>query len=394
LLLFGTVSLIAPIANLVAVPAFSCVLVPLTLLGTLLLGISPWMAKWLFAFAAGCTHLLWVVLAWAARVPGALLHVPAPSTLCWALLVFGMLVALCPLAWGVRLPVLFLVPALIASPPRIGAGDFTLTVLDVGQGLAAVLRTRSHALLFDAGPRFRNGRSAGELAVVPYLNHVGVQHIDLLVVSHADSDHSGGASAVEHAVTTREIREGGRVTGLTTPATDCRRGEAWDWDEVHFEFLSPGETERWSQNDGSCVLEISNGVSRAVLTGDIEAGAEQRIAALGLWHSVDAIVVPHHGSASSSSAVLVDAVAARYAIVSAALRNRWHFPHAQVVEHWCEAGAQVVNTADWGAVTLEFKAHSGLKAPRSQRAEHPHYWSAATPLAGRSLCADVVAPGT
>ncbi|HEY7378202.1 MAG TPA: DNA internalization-related competence protein ComEC/Rec2 [Steroidobacteraceae bacterium] len=394
LLLFGTVSLIAPIANLVAIPAFSGVLVPLTLLGTLLLGCAPALAKWLFALDGWCVHLLWALLERAASIPSALVHLPAPTTLGWLLLVFAVLVALCPLPWGARWPPLLLVPVLIASPSRMSAGDFTLTVLDVGQGLAAVVRTRSHVLLFDAGPRFRNTRSAGELAVVPYLGHVGVRHIDLLVISHADADHSGGVSAVERLVSTREIRLGGHVAGLLAPAADCTRGEAWTWDDVHFEFLSPGGSERWSRNDGSCVLEISNATSRALLTGDIEAGSEQRIAALGLWSTVDAIVVPHHGSASSSSAALVDAVAARYAIVSAGAHNRWHFPHAAVVARWCRAGAEVINTADWGAITLEFAAHSGLREARSQRLERPHYWSPVTPRAGRSLCAEVPAPGT
>jgi competence protein ComEC len=391
LLLFGTVSLIAPVANLLAIPAFSCVLVPLTLLGTLLLGLAPMLAKWLFALAGWCVHVLWAALEGAAGVPWALVHLPTPSILGCSLLIFGVLVALCPLPWGTRWPVLLLIPLLIANPPALETGDFTLTVLDVGQGLAAVVRTRSHVLLFDAGPSFRNGRSAGELAVVPYLNHTGVRHIDLLVISHADSDHSGGVAAVERMLSTREIREGGRVAGLVAPAADCARGEAWTWDEVRFKFVSPGASERWSKNDGSCVLEISNTTSRALLTGDIEAGSEQRIASLGLWHAVDVIVVPHHGSGSSSSAALVNAVAARYAIVSAGMRNRWHFPHEAVVARWCRAGTQVINTADWGAITLEFAAHSGLQRARSQRLERPHYWSPVTPLAGRSLCAGVAA---
>jgi len=386
LLLFGTVSVIAPIANLVAIPAFSVVLVPVTLLGTMFLGWAPSLARWLFELDEWCVRLLWAALKWAAGFPGALLHLAAPPTFTLLLLVSGVLVALGPLPWSVRLPTLLLAPLILASPPRHDAGDFTLTTLDVGQGLAIVVRTRSHALLFDTGPRFRNGRSAGELAVVPYLNHVGVRHIDLLVVSHADSDHAGGAPAVERALTIREIREGGSLPSLQAPAVPCERGEAWIWDQVHFEFLSPGAKEQWNENQGSCVLEISNAHSRVLLTGDIEASAEQHIATLQLWRATDVVVVPHHGSASSSSGALVDAVAARYAIVSAGMRNRWHFPHPAIVERWCRSGAQVINTADWGAITMEFKADSGLQSVVSQRAARQHYWSASAPRAGHSLC--------
>ena len=386
LLLFGSVSLIAPLANLLAIPAFSLVLVPVTLLGTLFLGVALPLAHASFLIAGTCMQWLWMVLEWAARLPAALLHFGAPSPALSALLAFGVVIALCALPVCARVPTLLLAPLLLASQPRLAAGDFTLTTLDVGQGLAVTVRTRAHTLLFDTGPRFRNGRSAGELAIIPYLTHAGVGRLDLLVLSHADSDHTGGAAAVVRALPSHEIREGGRSLRLIPPATRCRRGEAWIWDEVRFEFLSPGAGELWNENEGSCVLEISNAHARVLLTGDIEARAEAHIAQLQLWRAVDAIVVPHHGSRSSSSAPLVDAVAARYAIVSAGMRNRWHFPQPPVIERWCDSGAQLINTADWGAITLEFTADSGLAGVHSQRVERHHYWSAAAPLAGRSLC--------
>jgi len=386
LLLFGSVSLIAPLANLAAIPAFTIVLVPLTLLGTVFLGLVPPLAHALFVLAGLCVDLLWPALEWAAGLPAAIVHLARPPLITSILLACGALIALCPLPWRLRLMVWLLVPLLLAGPARLAAGDFTLTVLDVGQGLAVVVQTETHALLFDAGPRFRNGSSAGELVVVPYLYNAGIRGLDLMVISHADMDHAGGAQAVERSVAAREMRRGVGVAISRTPAASCERGEAWVWDQVRFRFLSPGRGEHWSENDGSCVLEVSNSRGRALLTGDIEAPAERHLAGLGLWRAADVIVVPHHGSRSSSSTPLVDEVAARYAIVSAGAHNRWHFPHREVVERWCRAGTQVINTADWGAVTLDFKARTGLEMPRSYRADNRRYWSAHAPLAGYSLC--------
>ena len=389
LLLFGSVSLVAPLANLVAIPAFSCVLVPVTLLGTLFLGLAPTVAQSLLAFAGWCVDRLWPILEWAAQLPAAIMHPAAPSVGISILLASGALLALLPLPWSLRSSTILLVPLLLGNPARLAPGDFTLTTLDVGQGLAVVVQTGSHALLFDAGPRFRNGRSAGELAVVPYLHSVGVHALDLMVVSHADADHAGGAPAVERALALQELRRGDDVRGLQLQATACERGEAWIWDQVRFEFLHPGRGEHWSENAGSCVLEISNGHGRALLTGDIESSAEGHLAELRMWQVSDVIVVPHHGSRSSSSAAVVGSIAAHYAIVSAGARNRWHFPHPEVVERWCRANTQVINTADWGAISLDFKARTGMQPPRSYRAGHRHYWSAFAPLAGRSLCSQV-----
>ena len=193
-------------------------------------------------------------------------------------------------------------------------------------------------------------------------------------------------SAVARALALREMRRGDDVGGLNVPAAACQRGEAWIWDGVRFEFLSPGRGEQWSENDGSCVLEIANEHGRALLTGDIEASAEEHLAGLGKWRASDLIVVPHHGSRSSSSAAIVDRIAARYAIVSAGAHNRWHFPDPEVIERWCRSDAQVINTADWGAIAVDFSARSGMQPPRSYRVAHRRYWSASAPFAGRSLC--------
>ena len=184
----------------------------------------------------------------------------------------------------------------------------------------------------------------------------------------------------------QELRRGDDVRGLQLQATACGNVAKLGYGtRFASSSLHPGRGEHWSENDGSCVLEISNGHGRALLTGDIESSAEGHLAELGMWQVSDVIVVPHHGSRSSSSAALVGSIAAHCAIVSAGARNRWHFPHPEVVERWCRANTQVINTADWGAISLDFKARTGMQPPRSYRAGHRHYWSAFAPLAGRSL---------
>jgi competence protein ComEC len=387
LLLFGSVALVAPLANVAAIPVFSCLLVPITLLGTLALAVVPALGDELFRVAGACLDLLWPALEWAARLPAAVVYPEALSIGLSAVLGCGVLIALLPLPSHLRLTPLLLVPLLCARPATRAMGDFALTVLDVGQGLAVVVHTKTHTLLYDAGPRFRNGRSAGELAVVPYFHASGVRMVDLLVVSHADADHAGGVSAVERALPVRELRKGRNVRSPSVPAAACERGEAWIWDEVRFAFLSPGRGDEWSENDGSCVLEISNARGRVILTGDIEARVEAHLAGLDTWHASDAIVIPHHGSRSSSSAALVGSVVPRYAIVSAGARNRWRFPNPDVVDRWCNAGAQLINTADWGAISINFSARFGVQSPRSYRLDRRRYWSAFAPFAGRSRCA-------
>jgi competence protein ComEC len=386
-LLFGSVSLVAPLANLLAIPLFSGLLVPGTLLGVALMPATG-LSSWVLGISARLFELAWPALEWAASVPGGWFHVAAPGPWLAFLLCASALVLMTPLPLLVRVPgILLLVPLMGSDAARPAMGAFTLTTLDVGQGLSVVVRTRTHVLLFDAGPAFRSGRSAGELVVVPYLHHQGISHIDVLVTSHSDSDHTGGASAVEQALAVVTARHGGAVRrGQLAPSAPCRQGEAWIWDEVRFEFLHPSADETWSDNDSSCVLSIAAGDTRALLTGDIEHAAEERLLSRAGLARADIVVVPHHGSRSSSSEALVSRVQPRVAIVSAGAGNRWHFPHEVVVERWCQAGAEVISSADWGAITITADPGRGLADARSHRLDQHRYWHARSPLAGHSRC--------
>jgi competence protein ComEC len=236
--------------------------------------------------------------------------------------------------------------------------------------LAVLVRTAEHTLLFDAAAAWPDGLDHGQATVVPALQALGVRRLDALVVSHADTDHAGGAPSVRHALRPRREYSGpdvgrGRV---------CAAGQRWTWDGVRFEFLHPPPHYPALGNQNSCVLRVSAGATAALLTGDIDATVEQalareRPAAL----RADMLMVPHHGSGSSSSAAFVNAVSPVWAVVSAGYRNRFGHPRADVVARYAEHGARTINTADAGMVWARLDGERGIRWLRVGRAER-RYW--------------------
>jgi competence protein ComEC len=243
-------------------------------------------------------------------------------------------------------------------------------VLDVGHGLAVLVETRGHRLLFDAGPTARSGFDSGEEIVLPALAAGGRRGLDRLVVSHADNDHAGGAPAIVAAFPSIDVLKGPDVGAL--PGLPCIAGDAWAWDGVRFEILHPRADFGARGNDSSCVLKVEAGASALLVTGDIERRGEAAL--LGGTLAADVVVVPHHGSATSSSPPFVAAVGARLAIVSAAHANRWSFPRSEVRERWERSGAAMVVTGDAGAVTVEL-GPAGV-AVSTQREVRHRYWHA------------------
>ena len=387
LALFGSFSIIAPLANLFAIPLFSLLLVPLTLAGVALQALIAPAGDALLRLAAGILSTAWPVLEAMAGWRGALVHLPTPSVPATAGLAVASFLALTPLPLRWRaLGLAMLLPVACSPGAALRNGEALIDVLDVGQGLAVVVRTREHVLLYDTGPAFRSGRSAGEMAVLPFLREQRVERIDLLVLSHGDIDHVGGARSILRGLDVASIRHGGVDPALGVPAAPCVAGEAWRWDGVEFEFLHPRPHESWRDNDGSCVLRIMASGRVLLLTGDIEQAAERTLAERGLPGRADVIVVPHHGSRSSSTVPLVGSVDAKLAIVSAGHGNRWRFPHLPVVRRWCESGAEVIETAQWGAIGFRL-GPAGTPLPEAFRVLERRYWRARTPHAGLSRCA-------
>jgi competence protein ComEC len=233
-----------------------------------------------------------------------------------------------------------------------------------------LVETAQHRLLFDAGPTSRSGFDTGAEVVVPALAATGRRDLDLIIVSHADNDHAGGAAAVAAAYPGSAIAKGPDVAAL--PGRVCTRGETWEWDGVQFALLHPHADFAARGNDSSCVLKVTAGAAALLVAGDVEQRGERALLEQPLAASV--IVVPHHGSATSSSAPFVAAVDAEHAIVSAGFANRWGFPKPEVRARWEGSGAAVVVTGDAGAVTIALEP-SGATVSAERDRRH-RYWHA------------------
>jgi competence protein ComEC len=371
LLLFGQVSLAGPIANAAAIPLVSAVITPLALAAALvpidaLLHLAAWLVQWLLEF-----------LEWCAALPAALWqqHAPAVWSVLCALAGAAWLLAPRGIPWRVA-GIALMAPAFCASPTGPRGGEAWITTFDVGQGLAVLARTSGHALLYDAGPAYGDDSDSGARVVVPALRGEGVSALDLLVLTHEDSDHIGGALSVLETLEVRELASSlpsaHPLLTLAASAHGCARGEHWEWDGVRFEFLHPGPyVPAARRNDASCVLRISAGEHAVLLTGDIERAAELELLKAGGTRS-DVLVVPHHGSRTSSSADFVNAVSPRWAIVPVGYRSRFGHPHPQVLGRYRDAGVQLARTDLDGAVTVRLSRDATeLLAERRLRAR---YW--------------------
>jgi competence protein ComEC len=367
---FAELSLVAPVVNLVAVPIFSFVLVPLSLLAAAATLCGEDFG--LVALTAALGDLFWTVLHACAEARWAAVSVPTSNVLALLVAVGGGLLALPahPLP-ARRLAWLALAPMLLVEPPRPASGEAAVLVFDVGHGLAVLVETAEHALLYDAGPVFRSGFDTGSEIVVPALRRRGVESLDVVVVSHADNDHAGGVRAVLAAYPGTRVLKGPDVANIAGEI--CVGGEKWQWDGVELEVLHPATGFPVLGNDSSCVLKVSAHASSLLLLGDVERLGERALIERAS-PAADVVLVPHHGSATSSTPELVGAVGARYALVSAGFANRWGLPRPDVVERWEGAGATVLVTADTGAMALTLGKHGlGLTAERAGR---KRYWHA------------------
>lgn len=375
LLIFGAVPLFAPFVNLILVPLFAVVIVPVALASTLLLAVSDAAAATGYAVVFALLEVSWPALQ-ALAASGAAITRAADVPL-YAILVaiVGAVFFLLPRGFPGRFAApLLLVPALTWSGIQPEHGQFELTVLDVGQGLSAVVRTHSRTLVFDAGPAWYGGGDAGTRIVAPFLRSRGIRGIDMLVISHGDNDHRGGAIGLLGLVPATRILTGPAVDldGHTTER--CHEGPGWEWDGIQFRFLNPSTLETRGGNDSSCVLQITGRDLSILLAGDIERRAESRLLAAGADLSSDLVVAPHHGSATSSTGRFVSAAAARWVIFPAGRNNRWGFPHPDVRSRWEAAGARTWSTGLAGGIDVRFGRKGVLTAPIGWRCQSRRFW--------------------
>lgn len=372
--LFGQASLAGPVANLAAIPWWSLVVVPLSLFGTGLEALWQGAGTWAWQLAGACFAPSWQAFERLADLRYALWWLPeSPAWALWLALAGGFWLLLPRGVPGKSLAVLLWLPLLWPDREKPREGEVELVVIDVGQGLSALVRTANHALLFDAGPAVEDGFDAGERAVIPALRSLGVSRLDAVVVSHGDNDHAGGVDAVRDSLQVRTVLAppGGPVDAHAA----CIAGASWEWDGVRFRFLHPGLHFPYLGNEASCVLKVDTGYGGLLLPGDIGAIVER-----GLVHRdavalrADVVVLPHHGSAGSSDPAFVAATAPRLVLNASGAGNRFGHPRADVVARWRTRGAEVLDTQSGGALRVWIGA-DGLQV-RERRHDRARWWDA------------------
>jgi competence protein ComEC len=379
LVFFQQLSLVGFVANLVAIPVVTLLITPLALLGVL---VPP-----LWGLAALLVQGLTALLQWLAAVPGAVWMAAAAPPWAVAAGLLGGLLAVAPLPARLRwLAVPLLLPLLAPPVPRPAPGRFETVAVDIGQGTAVLVRTARHLLVYDAGPTYSRESDAGIRVLLPLLHARGETQVDLLMISHKDVDHVGGAATLAAGLPVRQLSSSLTpdhpllASGL--PHRPCQAGQSWDWDGVRFEVLHPLADDLGrpaKPNALSCVLRVQGvqsaqgadgPVGSVLLTGDIEAAQEAALVARSDQAlRSDVLLVPHHGSRTSSTAAFLQAVQPRVAVVQAGYRSRYGHPAADVMARYQAQGIHTVRSDDCGAWTLPATGE-----PRCERLAARRYW--------------------
>ncbi|MGS2722417.1 DNA internalization-related competence protein ComEC/Rec2 [Porticoccus sp. GXU_MW_L64] len=346
---YGQLPVLSVLVNGVAIPWLNIAVVPVCLLGVVAAFVSADAAHWLWQLAGWQLQWFYQGLQWFDGYAGLLLKPPVGFST-------GLLVSLMAAALLLLLPrgvpgrwlgvVPFVLVFFMAPPQPL----LRVTVLDVGQGLAVVVRSGERSLVYDTGAVFSERFNAGSGVVAPFLRARGIHRIDRLVVSHADNDHAGGTLGLVASVEVGDIWLGEPLPGVSD-GKPCRAGDSWRWGEVLFEVLSPVQETRFSGNNASCVLLVTAGKHRLLLPGDIEASRERAL--LDQLPAVDVVVAPHHGSFTSSSSAFVERLQPAHVIYSAGYKHHFGHPHPKVVQRYRAVGARQWNTSRDGAVTFE-----------------------------------------
>lgn len=355
-MMLNTLSLASPLANIIAIPFVSMITVPLCFMYTVLFMMNQsWAEIILWCADLSLQGLWWFLKSISDHCDAITLWISQPWQWCSAIIL--LLLSILPSTRFLRVISLILVLGVIyPSRPHPAMGEAWIDVLDVGQGLAIVVRTQAHTLIYDTGAGYGDHIIADH-TLIPFLQHEHMSVIDTVMISHADNDHRGGLYAVQAAVQVKA-----KVSGepRDPDETACITGQAWTWEQVNFTVISPQANEIMEHNNRSCVLKISVGTHAVLLTGDIEAKLEHELLAKRQSLKADVLLVPHHGSKTSSSEDFLTQVDPEHAIVSAGFMNRYHHPHLQVVKRYQDRGIMLWNTAQNGAMHVKI-SRSGAK---------------------------------
>lgn len=352
---FGYASLNGFFANLIAIPWVSFILIPFGLLSLIhpwsfLLTIEHQSVKWLVDYLTWIDKLAWINLT----------HV-FPGVASSFLMLFSLgLLLLIPIRSLHMIFIFLWLSSWMPARSLMRSGEAEIDVLDVGQGLSVVVKTRHHTLIYDTGMKFYRGSDIGQLVLVPYLKKLGLYQVDKVVISHSDLDHRGGLESLQRAFQVNDLLVG-NPRYYRTSAHGCHEAMPWVWDGVVFEFL-PVKASFSKTNNHSCILKISHDNASILLTGDIEYATEHYLVeqyASKLRSSV--LLVPHHGSKTSSSSLFLESVSPQWAVVSYGADNRYHFPHQAAMLRYFERKIPVYSTQDYGLIKIQLSDTATLK---------------------------------
>jgi len=372
--LFQQASFISPLTNLFAIPVVSFLVVPLVLLATSLASFFVELPQFLFSLADYIVTGLWWSLSFLADTPVSQWQSVKPSIVSLCLASLGIVLLLSPKGWPAKYMGFFLlIPLVWPNSPAPENNEAEITLLDVGQGLAVVVQTQKHALVFDTGPKFSARFDTGAAVIIPFLRHKNINRLDKLILSHKDNDHRGGFSSLKKEISISEVLSSYGEKG----SYPCRAGDNWRWEGVFFEVLNPEPGHAFKKrNNASCVLRISAGKESVLLSADIEKKAEKQLVQRysDALHSTY-LIAPHHGSKTSSSSAFLKAVNPEYVLIPVGYRNRYRMPHSSVLVRYHAQSIKSLLSYSSGAISIKLGQKNSSSAPYEYRKNHRKYWN-------------------
>jgi len=392
LLFFNESSIVAPIANFVIVPIFSFIIVPAVFVAGCLLFLIPFVSKIIFYLVVTVLNMVWAFLEYLAEFHYSTFQANYLSSLAIVFLMLGILLLFLPKYFPTKiLSAIFFLPLFFVKPEKLAFESVQITLLDVGQGLSVVVETHDHVLVYDTGPRFSESFNTGKTVVIPYLQSRGISKIDTMVISHGDNDHIGGVKSIVESITVdkiitsvpKKVKSKLKSQNRSNLISRCNSENQWHWDGIDFKIIHPLPNSTLKGNNASCVLQIStrpkiNGKNNqkfsVLLTGDIEAKAENEILELSNINlKSNILIAPHHGSKTSSTQYFIDKIAPDYVLYPVGYRNRYKFPATIVSQRYKKAGVIEYSTSEFGAITFNLTP-SYIKKPELYRVTHGRFW--------------------
>lgn len=373
---FQECSFVSFIANSIAIPWVGLLIVPITLLGCFILLFSIKMGGMILTLADALLGLLWKILVYLSHLSWVSWYHTVPHLFLLILACISITILLLPTGFPGRwLSILGFIPFFLYQPLKPALGEAWVTLLDVGQGLSAVIQTQKHILIFDTGSHLSNNFDMGEQVVLPFLHTLDVRDIDMMVISHGDNDHSGGAKAIMANLPVLTLKTSRPALFSKPFVSTCLQHDTWQWDGVDFSFLYPTMEQLGLNNNSSCVLKVSAKNHQLLLPGDIEKKAEKYLVSeISDKLNADILVAPHHGSKTSGVGEFINAVHPKMVLFPVGYRNQYHFPNQTVVDQYKKLGVERYDSVSGGAIQIKLTDDSELM-PMLYRKLHPHYWN-------------------